>query len=128
MSANKKHSEPWIDVTDPIYFYNVLVRMIEIDRNAALNKNLSVRFGLMGEHQTPDPDAPTDDHRFGARPNYQVEQDGIPHPTKSIANQPHAHRSADVPRYEEANLSDRRFEFKEIVDLLKTCIERNESR
>ena len=42
MSESKKNKEPWNDVTNPIYFYNVLAQMIDIDPDAPLNKSLSV--------------------------------------------------------------------------------------
>jgi hypothetical protein len=127
MSESKKNKEPWNDVTNPIYFYNVLAQMINIDPDATLNKSLSVRFGLMGEHDTPDPHAHAGDHRFGARPNYQVELVGHrPCPIKSVANKLNAHQRDERGSYEESHLSDRRFEFKEVVELLKTCIERAE--
>jgi hypothetical protein len=125
MSASKKDKELWKDVTNPIYFYNVLAQMIEIDPEAPLNESLRIRFGLEGEHEMPDQHAPTGDHRYGARPNYQVELDGHPpRPIRSNANKPYAHKQASVAAWDEEHLSDRRFTFKEIVELLKSCIER----
>ena len=81
-------------VKDPDYFTRVLARMKEIDPNAA--KNLTVRFGNLGE---------------GKAPNYQVE---LVYPTRHTD-----HKSDPIAPsgYDEENLEHKRYTFKDVEDL-----------
>jgi hypothetical protein len=82
--------------------------MIQIDKRARHNDNLTVRFGMGGN---------------GVRPNYQVEL--LPNRVYPTRGNDHKADPRAPSGYDEAELSDQRFTLRDVQGLLELCLKKS---
>lgn len=111
MAQDAKKYEPWLDFTDCDYFRGVIGNVMQFAKAARVSAktepNLVVRFGLQGN---------------GVYPNYQIELPG--HVTAAFQGNGHNRHHATPNGYEEAHLSEERFNLQAVQSLLRICMTR----